>query len=238
MSALAPPHPLHTPQTPLALEYFDESLPYEAILDRQHTLLAKRIKDTQPDTLLIGQHGPVITFGRRTPDAQKKSLAPTSIPRVETNRGGEVTYHGPGQLVAYPILQLSGSDRDLHGYLRRLEAWLVAVLASFEIQAQGASVFSGASNHPRSRTGVWVKDRKIASLGIGVQQWVTFHGVALNVSPDLRHFEWIQPCGYAPSVMTRMVDVNPDLATLPNLIEQVEQHMIQLAPHYLGAGPL
>ena len=149
----------------------------------------------RPGYLLLVEHPPVITIGR-TGDrdavlAQSDRLAELGVEVVETNRGGQVTYHGPGQLVAYPIISLR-ERQDLHRYLRDLEAWLVDVCRSCGVDAHADS----------PHTGVWVQDRKIASIGIAVRRWVTYHGVALNVSTDLSHFDWIVPCGLSRECMT------------------------------------
>ena len=150
-----------------------------------------------PGYLLLVEHPPTITIGR-TGDrdavlAQSDRLAELGVEVVETNRGGQVTYHGPGQLVAYPIISLR-ERQDLHRYLRDLEAWLVDVCRSYGVDAHADS----------PHTGVWVEGRKIASIGIAVRRWVTYHGVALNVSTDLSHFDLIVPCGLEGVQMTSL----------------------------------
>src|SRR6266540_514534 len=141
------------------------------------------------DTLLLLEHPPTLTLGR---GANERDLLATSsqlegmgIAVHEVDRGGEITYHGPGQLVGYPIFDLNRSDRDLHKFLRLMEAAIIDVLSSFEI---------AASRFP-PHTGVWVGDRKVAAIGIKVRRWITMHGFALNVAPDLSHFDLIVPCG-------------------------------------------
>jgi lipoate-protein ligase B len=117
-----------------------------------------------------------------------------TLPVFEIERGGDVTYHGYGQLVGYPILDLSSRERDIRKYLRNLEKTLIETLAQFGIAAQRAE----------GRTGVWVGEKKIASIGVAVRSWITFHGFALNVTTDLSYFAQINPCGYHSSIMTSM----------------------------------
>jgi lipoyl(octanoyl) transferase len=170
---------------------------YGEVLELQRSLCRQRITgEIEEDTLLLVEHEPVVTLGRGT---RPESLpqAPADIERrgigvFEVERGGDVTYHGPGQLVGYPILDLRRHREDLHWYLRRLEAGLIAALDSLGIEA---GVRPGL-------TGVWTRGRKIASIGIHVKQWVTFHGFALNVNTDLSYFDLIVPCGIRDVVMT------------------------------------
>jgi lipoyl(octanoyl) transferase len=170
---------------------------YGEVLDLQRALCRGRMAGERvDDLLLLVEHEPVVTLGRGT-RASSLPLPPSAlerrgIPVVEVERGGDVTYHGPGQLVGYPILQLREHREDLHWYLRRLEAALIAALARLGVPAE---------RNP-GLTGVWTRGRKIASLGIHVKQWVTFHGFALNVTTDLRAFDLIVPCGIDGVVMT------------------------------------
>jgi lipoyl(octanoyl) transferase len=171
--------------------------PYLDVLELQRDLCRRRISgDVDHDVLLLVEHEPVITLGR--------GLRPTSLPLspealerrgvavVDVERGGDVTYHGPGQLVGYPILDLRRHREDLHWYLRQLEGVLISALEELGVPAQ---------RNP-GLTGVWTSGRKIASLGIHVKQWVTFHGFALNVTTDLSYFDLIVPCGIPGVVMT------------------------------------
>lgn len=152
--------------------------------------------ERRQDLLLLVEHEPVVTLGRGT-RATSLPLAPAELERLgltvaEVERGGDVTYHGPGQLVGYPILDLREHREDLHWYLRQLEAALIAGLDGLGVAAERSP----------GLTGVWTRGRKIASLGIHVKQWVTFHGFALNVTTDLRAFDVIVPCGIDGVVMT------------------------------------
>jgi lipoyl(octanoyl) transferase len=168
-------------------------VPYGDALELQRRLALDRIAGRMPnDRLLLLEHPPVVTLGR-TSDAAHV-LRPEGVDLFEVERGGDVTYHGPGQLVGYPILDLTGYRQDLHWYLRTLEQALIEALASLGI---------GAERHP-GFTGVWTAGgkRKIASIGVHVKQWVTWHGFALNVSTDLTAFDRIVPCGIAGVEMT------------------------------------
>lgn len=170
---------------------------YLETLELQRALRLRRVDGSLPhDILLLVEHDPVYTMGRGT-QASSMPLSPELLAArgatvVEIERGGDVTWHGPGQLVGYPILHLSHHREDLHWYLRTLEDALIAALAALDIAADRVS----------GKTGVWTEGRKIASLGIHVKQWVTLHGFALNVDPDLSWFDAIVPCGLHGVTMT------------------------------------
>ncbi|MFT5289243.1 MAG: lipoyl(octanoyl) transferase [Planctomycetota bacterium] len=166
---------------------------YEECYALQKTLVDARVDGSMGDALILTEHDAVVTVGRGT---DRASVAGVQVPVVEIERGGEATYHGPGQLVVYPILALPEGRRDLHRYLRDLEEVVIGVLA--EVQVEGRRV--------DGYTGVWVGDRKICSIGVAVRRWVTFHGLALNLHTDLAAFQSFQPCGLAPDVMTRLSD--------------------------------
>jgi lipoate-protein ligase B len=160
----------------------------------QRELVIARQKDEIPDTLILVEHPHVITKGRSAHTENLLSVGDT--PLYEIERGGDVTYHGPGQLVGYPIFQLREGERDLHVYLRNLEEVLIRALARFGL----------SSGRKPSWTGVWTADaaRKLASIGVAVKRWVTLHGFALNVSTDLGRFAAINPCGLDAAVMGSM----------------------------------
>lgn len=174
--------------------------PYAEVLELQRRLCqARRDGDITEDILLLVEHDSVVTLGRGT-KATSLPISPEELRRrgvevFEVERGGDVTYHGPGQLVGYPILDLTGHRPDLHWYLRAVEAALIDALGTLDISA---------GRHP-GLTGVWVGGRKIASIGIHVKQWVTFHGFALNVTTDLDGFDLIVPCGISGVTMTSVV---------------------------------
>jgi len=154
----------------------------------------KREHHSMPDELLLLEHEPVYTIGR-TPD--RSSLLGSALlphPLFSINRGGQATYHGPGQLIGYPIIDLRRCGQDLHKYLRWLEQLLIDLLAPYDIIAQ----------RRESLTGVWVENRKIASIGVGVRHWITMHGFALNVCGDLSPFDHIVPCGISNVTITSM----------------------------------
>jgi lipoyl(octanoyl) transferase len=162
-------------------------------LDLQEKIVEqKRADSSLGDELLLLEHEPVYTIGR-TPD-QSSLLGAAHLPHplFPINRGGQATYHGPGQLVGYPIIDLRRFAKDLHAYLRWLESILVDLLDGFGI---------AAATRP-GLTGVWVEKRKIASIGVGVRHWITMHGFALNVAGDLSGFDHIVPCGISDVMMT------------------------------------
>jgi lipoate-protein ligase B len=157
----------------------------------QRDLVAARQRDEIPDTLVLVEHPDVITAGRSA--HRENLLATADIPLFEIERGGDVTYHGPGQLVGYPIFLLRQEERDLHRYLRNLEEALIQAIGRFGLPGERKSGW----------TGVWTSGglRKLASIGVAVKRWVTMHGFALNVSTDLARFGAINPCGLDASVM-------------------------------------
>lgn len=172
-------------------------LPYRQAQSLQERLILER-RRLDHDLLILLEHDPVVTAGR---GANRQNLSYTTdqlamagIDYVETRRGGDMTYHGPGQLVGYPLLDLAICGRDLHLYLRRLEHLLVATLAEFNLTARTLA----------GKTGVWIEDRKIASIGVGVKHWISWHGFALNVNNDLGGFDTIVPCGLQDVRMTSM----------------------------------
>ncbi len=172
---------------------------YEEVLHLQRVLANARIaKVIERDLLLLVEHPPVITLGRGSHAAHlttsPQQLEARGIGLYEIERGGDVTFHGPGQLVGYPIFDLTEHQPDLHRFLRQLEESLILALEGFGLSAGRRSEL----------TGVWVGERKIASIGIHVKQWVTWHGFALNVTTDLSYFDLIIPCGIAGVTMTSM----------------------------------
>ena len=175
-----------------------------ALVLQEEAVLKKRHDSSVEDQLLLLEHEPVYTIGR-TPDHSSLSAAGRirrgelgaghlPHPLFVINRGGQATYHGPGQLMGYPIIDLRRCGQDLHKYLRWLEQLLIDLLAEYGI----------AASRRESLTGVWVGDRKIASIGVGVRHWITMHGFALNVCGDLSPFNHIVPCGITDVAMTSM----------------------------------
>ncbi len=174
---------------------------YGEVLELQRDLCRRRVAgELVTDILLLVEHQPVITLGRGT-RVTSLPLPPAELERrgvsvFEVERGGDVTYHGPGQIVGYPILDLREHRPDLHWYLRTLEDGLIQALDALDIEA----------GRSPGLTGVWTAGRKIASIGIHAKQWVTFHGFALNITTDLSYFDLIVPCGIEQVVMTSVAE--------------------------------
>ena len=168
-------------------------VPFATALTFQEELVSQMRNDTTVgDQLLLLEHEPVYTIGRTPDQSSLRGANHLPYPLFPINRGGQATYHGPGQLVGYPIIDLRCCGQDLHKYLRWIEALLIETLSRYEIKA---------GTRP-GLTGVWVEDRKIASIGVGVRHWITMHGFALNVGGDLTPFDQIVPCGITDVTMT------------------------------------
>jgi lipoyl(octanoyl) transferase len=164
----------------------------DALALQEQLVAAKRANPSRDDDFLLLEHEPVYTIGRTPDQSSLRGAGHLPHPLFPINRGGQATYHGPGQLIGYPIIDLRRCGQDLHRYLRWLEELLVETLAEAGI---------AATTRP-GLTGVWVADRKIASIGVGVRHWITMHGFALNVCGDLSPFGQIVPCGIANVTMT------------------------------------
>jgi lipoate-protein ligase B len=181
-------------------------MPYRRAWELQHSLVAERKEGLGKDRLLLLEHDPVITVGRRGEEshvlASAEALSGSGVEVLHVERGGDVTYHGPGQLVAYPILDLHGFRRDVRWFATSLLEVVVRTVGRFGICAAGRQGLE---------TGVWVDagrgPAKLAALGVKIERWVTYHGVALNVEPDLSHFGWIVPCGLKGVRVTSMVQL-------------------------------
>jgi lipoyl(octanoyl) transferase len=171
---------------------------YAGAFERQKALMERRRNGQAPDTLIFTEHAPVYTIGLRKGAEQhliwnKAQLEAQGISVIRSNRGGDITYHGPGQIVGYPIISLQ-KRRDLHGYLRDLEKVVIGTLATFGL----------ATARREGKTGIWLEQRKICAIGVAVRSWVTYHGFAINVNPDLGHFSGIVPCGITDGTVTSM----------------------------------
>ena len=180
----------------------------------QEKIVAQKREDRAlEDELLLLEHEPVYTIGR-TPD-QSSLLGAEHLPYplFSINRGGQATYHGPGQLIGYPIVDLRRCGQDLHKYLRWLERLLIELLSEYGI----------AATQRESLTGVWVKDRKIASIGVGVRHWITMHGFALNVCGDLSPFSHIVPCGINNVAMTSIEMETGDTFSVAEVASAMEK---------------
>jgi lipoate-protein ligase B len=191
----------------------------------QHALMQERLRGKRPDTFLFVEHAPLISLGR---GAQAEHLlAGSEVLRAAgaevwaSTRGGDVTYHGPGQLVGYGILDLREHGRDLGRYLRQLEEALIRVLLDYG--------FVGSRR--RGMTGAWVGERKVAAIGVRVDRWITAHGFALNIDPNLSHYQWIVPCGIRDFGVTSLAQLmrerDPE-AVVPSLAEVAEKVRLRL----------
>jgi lipoyl(octanoyl) transferase len=175
-------------------------VPYAEALELQKRLVEQRRADEIPDQLLLLEHPPVVTLGVKSRNdrshvlATPERLEALGVELLETGRGGDVTYHGPGQLVGYPIINLAPDRRDVHRYVRDLEEVLIRAVATFGI----------AGGRSPGLTGVWVGDAKLAAIGVRIARWVTSHGFALNVATNLEHFGLIVPCGIIDKRVTSL----------------------------------
>lgn len=193
--------------------------PYSASYARMNALVEARIAGDAPDTLLLVEHEPVFTLGRRK-GAAANVLDPGDAPVVQVERGGDVTWHGPGQLTAYPIVALPPDRQDLHRFMHELEEAMIRTCVDFGL---------AAGRDPRN-TGVWANGRKLASIGVACRRWVTWHGLALNVDPDLSWFARINPCGMDADIMTSMareLGFSPDFEAVKGALVG---HLRQILP--------
>jgi len=167
---------------------------YKDVWDLQKEMQQKRIKGEIEDTLILVEHDPVYTLGKNANEDHLLQSRDESVDVFNIERGGDITFHGPGQLVGYPILDLSNYKKSVSWYMRTLEQVLIDTLIEFKITAQQND----------GLTGVWVGDEKIAALGVRISRWVTMHGFALNVNPDLSFYDGIIPCGIFDHGVTSM----------------------------------
>jgi lipoyl(octanoyl) transferase len=190
---------------------------YGEALELQRQLVEERRADRIPDTLLLLQHPPVITLGvkargeRRHVLASPESLRASGVAMYDTGRGGDVTYHGPGQLVGYPILDLRPDRCDVHRYVRDIEEALIQTTSTFGIEA---------SRLP-GLTGVWAGGSKLAAIGVRISRWITSHGFAYNVAPNLEHFAWIVPCGISDRGVTSLAVLTGSDIRMSHVEDQV-----------------
>ena len=196
---------------------------YDAVYASQLALVDKKKRDRLSyDYLIFVEHPEVYTYGRKSKEQEAASLPNSHF----VERGGEVTYHNPGQLVCYPILSLNEREKDVHQHLRRLESTLIDVLFDFDLHGERRE---GAA-------GVWIagKRKKIASIGVAVSSWVTFHGSALNVDNDLTGFSKINPCGFPSEVMTSMkVELGQACPGISEVKESFLRHFSRHFDRYL-----
>lgn len=203
-------------------------LPYGEALTLQRDTRSARIRGEAPDTLLLVEHPPVITLGRNHPDPDlavpAALVAAAGIQIVQVERGGDITYHGPGQLVAYGIIDLRAWGLGVTDYVTGLESCAIAVAAEFGIDAARRQEARGA----------WVDARKLASVGVHVTRGVTLHGIALNIDMDLSHFELINPCGMPGTRMTTLAAESP----APMSMDVVKSAFVRQFSDIFGANPI
>ena len=210
--------------------------PYAEMLELQRAAARARIARTlDQDLLMLVEHPPVVTLGRSSKDAHllanPEQLRARGVEVFEVERGGDVTFHGPGQLVGYPIMDLKRHKEDLHWYLRQVEEALIRALATFGIEAGRVAKY----------TGVWVGNRKIASIGVHARDWVTWHGFALNVSTQLSYFDLIVPCGIPEVVMTsieRELGADVSMTTVVDRVSAALGEVFNLEPVVADAAEL
>jgi lipoyl(octanoyl) transferase len=210
-------------------------VPYGEALELQRQVARARIAGTiSEDVLLLVEHPPVVTLGRSSKGqhllASPQMLEARGVALFEVERGGDVTFHGPGQLVGYPIIDLKRHKQDLHWYLRQVEAALIAGLGEIGIAAERNA----------GLTGVWTQGRKIASIGVHARDWVTWHGFALNVTTDLRYFDLMVPCGIQAVTMTSVgAELGPEHPSFDRVSEVVAAafaRVFDLEPRWTGVA--
>jgi len=195
---------------------------YQKAWDLQHDLWSRRVKGELPDLLLFLEHPHVITLGRRGNRsyliASQEVLDEMAIPIFHVERGGDVTYHGPGQLVVYPILNLKGYGYRLIRYVDQLEEVILCTLKDFGMEGKKDSL----------NRGVWVNGEKVASIGVTIKRWVSFHGFALNYRTDLSYFDLIHPCGLVGKKMTSMEKILGEKISRDSLIGRISFHFKEI----------
>lgn len=184
----------------------------------QRTLFDQRLRKEIPDTLLLVQHPHTYTIGKTGSQSHlllnQKALDDRKIALFEIDRGGDITYHGPGQIVGYPILDLNDGYRDVHRYLRDLEETIIRTLSDFGV----------AAGRQDGLTGVWIEDRKICAIGVKVTRWITMHGFAFNVNPDLSFFGDIVPCGITDKSVTSLAKETGQPTSTERVVERLLLH--------------
>lgn len=208
-------------KTNLFLAYKMGLIEYGQALQLQNNLVAARLASKIPDIVLLLEHPPVLTIGcsgSKDSIVNKGILDVDRVPVFRVDRGGDITFHGPGQLIVYLILDLRTSGKDIHLYVRRLEEVVIRTLSDFSINA------CRDPNYP----GVWVGLEKICAVGIRVSHWVTKHGFALNVNPELRYFDYIKPCGISDRGVTSMCRILGFNLDLQDVASCVLQHFVNV----------
>ncbi len=188
---------------------------YDQAWEIQKKLIKLRYESAIPDCLIVCEHDPVLTMGRGTDKnnllVSKESLQQKGIDLFEIERGGDITFHGPGQVILYPIINLQSRDKDAHKYLRDLELVVIKALDELGLKA---SIKKGL-------TGIWVNDQKVGAIGVALSKWITYHGLALNVNTDLDYFKLINPCGiteYPVGSISELLGMEVSIDTIINLL--------------------
>ncbi|AFY00438.1 lipoyl(octanoyl) transferase LipB [Bdellovibrio bacteriovorus] len=205
---------------------------YDEALKKQNDLVEKVHTEDLPGVLVFCTHPPVVTVGRAT---QAEDVFAWQGPLVEVTRGGRATYHGPSQLVIYPILNLAHTrkgrkDREINPYLKVFEDAIVDVLKTYGlsgIEARSSSK-SSFNRTDADDTGVWVKDHKIASVGVGVRKWVAFHGAAINLTHDEKAFQGLRPCGFPPEVMISLEQLTGAKVNVSEFKEKLKRRLLDV----------
>ena len=195
---------------------------YQKVLDIQKEAQVRRLKGEIKDTIILVEHDPVYTFGKNANENHLLQNRDESVDVYKTERGGDITFHGPGQLVCYPIIDLSNYQKSVTWYMRTLEQITIDVLEQFNIIAKRI----------QGLTGVWVGDEKIAAQGVRISRWVTMHGFALNVNPDLKFYDGIIPCGIFDHGVTSM----EELLGETQQIDLVKDKVVEVFCQYFNVG--
>ena len=219
--AMSNPSAIATPRT---IDW--GSTAYEIARKKQDALITQRNSGEIGDTLVLTEHEPVYTLGVRKDSSDHLLWSPAEMERrgitlSSTNRGGDITYHGPGQIVGYPIINLS-QRKDLHAYLRLLEQVLINSVGTFGL----------AADRRAGKTGIWLGTRKIAAIGVAVKKWTTYHGFALNVNPDLTPFSGIVPCGITDGTVTSMQQELGHAVALAEVKQVLASEFWRLLPEF------
>ncbi len=201
------------------ITHFPRLIVYEQGLQLQEQAVTALLSGCGGETILLLEHQPVYTIGRLRDTSSLRDPSSLPYPVHETNRGGQATYHGPGQIVGYPILDLTSRGKDLHAYLRKLEEALIRTCAHFGVNASRREGF----------TGVWVEDRKLASIGVGVKKWISMHGFAINITTEsLPPFSFITPCGLDQVRMTCLQNETTNSISITSAIAAISHELIEI----------
>lgn len=194
---------------------------YEPVWEIQKKLVRLRYDNKIPDCLIVCEHEPVLTMGRGTDIENllvtKESLRKKGIDLFEIERGGDITFHGPGQIIMYPIIDLRNRAKDTHKYLRDLESMVISALGELGLKA---SIKKGL-------TGIWVDDHKVGAIGVAVSKWVTYHGLALNVNTDLDYFKLINPCGITEHPVGSLCDFLENPFSIDDFKKLLVDHFVK-----------